>query len=188
MLSRLVLLFTVVLALYGCGGGGSGSTGQAQGTTVALQAQIKQGSATIIFSQYTSAASLASLSPTLDYTLKSVINSNAGLMASDVNITSEVITYEYIDSTPTLILPPPTIPALTYNSNLIVTAGGTTDFANVPVFTSTQKSFLKNLNPQLLNNGTDTIRYRVRTTFNGYEVKNGSSISVSTTGTLTVTQ
>lgn len=175
----------ICVCIMGCGGGGSGSTGQAQSTTVALQAGVTAGKATIVQTQFTSARMLlpSTFTPMMDFTLKSTINSNAGATASDVNITSEVITYEYIDSLPANLGNTLQIPPLVYYSNLIVPAGGTTDWQNVPVIMSTQRQYLKDNNP----NATE-LRYKVKVTFNGYEVKNGNNVSVTTTGTLIINQ
>jgi len=128
-----------------------------------------------VFSSYSS----SNWGPSMNFTLRSVINPNAGAMASDVNITSEVITYEYVEALPvgagsTLVIPP-----LNYTMNMIVPAGGTFDFQNVPMLSPAQKLYIKNnINP------TDRITYKSKITFNGYEVKNGNNVSVSATGNI----
>lgn len=178
-----VILFITSL-LMACGS--NGSTGQSQGATVALQAQITPGKPTIFFSQYTSAQSINSVSPLADFTLKSVINSNAGTMASDVSILSETFTFERVGSNPenrgTVLV----IPALTYYSNLIVPAGGTATWQNVPIMLAEAKSYLKNNDP--LKASTEQLYYKVKVEFAGKEVKNGSKLSVDTTFYLNLAQ
>lgn len=179
-----VMLITAVI-IAACSGGDS-NPGQAQGATVALQAQITPGKATIFFSQYTSATNLVSTSPTADFTLKSIVNSNAGTMASDVSIDSEVISFEYIGSTPSGVGGALKIPDLIYYSNLIVPANGSAVWANVPIMLAEARTYLKANNP--LSSETDELRYKVVVTFNGVEVKNGSKLSPQTTLYLKLSQ
>lgn len=178
-----LFFMTLLILLTGCGGGGSGSTGQAQSTTVALQAQVKTGTSMAVFSSYSN----SKWGPNMNFTLKSVINPNAGTMASDINITSEVISYEYSDaivngipavsgSAVSLL----NLPPFTYNLTMIVPAGGTYDLLNLPVLSPAQKLYLISMAPLVLTN--DYINYKVKVTFNGYEVKNGSNVSVSVLG------
>lgn len=180
----LLSLCILVVTISGCGGGNA--TGQGQGATVALQSQITPGKATIFFSQYSSATSIQSLSPLADFTLKSIVNSNAGSMASDISITSEVISFEYVGSSPVGIGSNLSIPPITYYSNLIVPAGGTATWSAVPIMIPETKSYLKTNNP--LSNQTDQLYYRVNIAFNGIEVKNGNNLSVNTTCYLNLSQ
>ena len=107
-------------------------------------------------------------------------------MASDVNITSEVLTYEYVGALPKGVGSTLTIPPVTYIMNMIVPAGGSQRFQNVPVLTPSQKLYLQKNNPLKLP--SEYLEYTVRVTFNGYEVKNGSPVSVSATGNVMLTQ
>lgn len=181
---NLVILLLMAASLSACGGGNS-SSGNSLGATVTIQPQVKTGTATIKFTQYSSAASQVSF-PMMDFTLKSTINSNAGSMASDVSIQSETFTFEYIDSIPVGLGTNLVIPPLSYFSNLNVPAGGTAEWQNVPIMLNAAKQYLKAQAP--LSNSTQQIRFKIICTFNGVEVKNGSNISANTTGTLIVSQ
>jgi len=178
-------LIVLSLILQACGGGGSGSNGQAQSTTVALQAQIKTGTPMGVFynSSTATSASTNSWGPMMNYTLTSKANLNAGVTASDVNITSEVITYEYVGVAggpgSSFVIPP-----LNYSMNMIVPVNGSTDLENLPVLSPIQKQYLVT-NLAALPAGTN-LTYTVRTTFNGYEVKNGNSVSVSAAGNVII--
>lgn len=178
----LLLSVFILLILQACGGGGSGSSGQAQSTTVALQSQVKSGTSMAVFSSY----SAASWGPTMDFTLKSVINPNAGAMASDVHITSQVISYEYSNAIPVGAGSSLLIPPLTWNVTQIIPAGGSADLQNLPVLSPAQKLYLRNNNP--LTAASDFLNFKVKVTFNGYEVKNGNNVSVSVLSNVILTQ
>lgn len=173
-------VISIVVFLQACGGGGGNSgTGTVQSTTVTLKAQTKSGSPNVIQSRYSSGTFSM---PTLDFTITSVINPGAGAFASDVNITSSVTSYEFLDATPALALNLRTIPPLTYTANMIVPAGGTLDWSGVPMLLFMQTNALFNN----LSGYTGEVRYLTRTTFSGKEAKSGTKVSVTTTSTLIV--
>jgi len=185
----LIILFLFVACfISACGGSGSSSTGQTVGTTVSLQASVKTGTTMSVFTGYTSLSNSSAWGPSMSFDLKSTVNPNAGTMASDVTITEGIVTYEYVPSgsIPATAGTNLVIPPLTKYSLINVPAGGTASWDNVDIFSPVQKQYLLANSP--LANSSDLLQYRVRVTFNGREIKNGNTISVSTTGNLYITQ
>ena len=172
-LISLSLLIVATFLLNACGSGGNESNGLAQGATVAVKAEVKTGTATIFYANY---SSVTKPKPTASFTLTSKINPNTStLQASDVSIQSEEISFE-LSSRPPSSSYNQTLAPITYTSKIIVPKGSSADWENVPIWSPTNAAFTG------LTAG-QTATFKVRVKFNGVE-SNGTSVKPETSMTL----
>lgn len=180
-MQKIFIIITLLIStafLSGCGG--STSSGGSQGTTVTMQADIKNGSSPIAFVGFSSGKIQSRAG--IDFVLKSTINPNSGLMASDIGLVSQDISFEYIGCSDPTYKTIVQLPSFKLYDSALLTAGGTLTLTGFSVFLPVTAQYLADnyinvggKNPFLNPN---ELQFKVNVNFNGVELKNQSNINV----------
>lgn len=126
----IIAMLTLTLFICSCGGSGS-SNSTASGTTVLITASVKSGSSLAVYSTYDGTTFD---SPVTSYTLTSTIYPDK-LTPSAVTITGVDIRYTPLEYNAVTHAMSPAIPAV-YQLPIggLITAGGSLELQNIPVF------------------------------------------------------